>query len=118
MNFDFPFHFDRRGRTAVADDGDHLREMIEELLFTSPGERVNLPDFGCGLRQMVFAPNSPEMAAALQFTLQAALQRWLGDLLQVQDLEVTSVDSTLNINIQYIRRSTNQPVAVQITGTM
>ena len=64
--------------------------MIEQLLFTNPGERVNRPDFGSGLLQMVFAPNSPELAAALQFTMQAALQRWLGDVIEVQNLEVTA----------------------------
>ena len=71
MNIDFPFHFDGRGRTATAGDDDHICDMIEQLLFTSPGERVNRPDFGSGVLQMVFAPNSPELAAALQFTIQA-----------------------------------------------
>jgi uncharacterized protein len=117
MNIAFPWQFDRRGRTAFATDQDHLRDMIEQLMFTSPGERVNLPDFGCGLRQLVFAPNSPEMAAALQFTLQAALQRWLGDLILVQALQVTSVDAKLNINIQYALRSSQQSQPpLQITG--
>lgn len=101
MNIDFPFHFDSRGRTAAAGDEDHIREMIEQLLFTSPGERVNRPTFGSGLLQMVFAPNSPELAAALQFTVQAALQQWLGDLIQVQQLEVVSEDSTLRVTLNY-----------------
>ena len=57
--------------------------MIEQMLFTNPGERVNRPDFGSGLMQLVFAPNSPELAAALEFTLQAALDRWLGDVIEV-----------------------------------
>ncbi|MEN3335365.1 MAG: uncharacterized protein V7641_4730, partial [Blastocatellia bacterium] len=70
-------------------------------LFTSPGERVNRPSFGSGLLQMVFAPNSPELAAALQFTVQAALQQWLGDLIQVQQLEVTSEDSALRVTLNY-----------------
>ena len=118
MHITFPWQYDRRGRTALATDQDHLREMIEQLLFTSPGERVNLPDFGCGLRQLVFAPNTPEMAAALQFTLQAALQRWLGDLILVQALQVTSVDAKLNINIQYALRNSKQSVPpLQITGS-
>jgi phage baseplate assembly protein W len=95
MNIDFPFHFDDRGRTTTTDEDDHIRDMIEQLIFTNPGERVNRPDFGSGLLQMVFAPNSPELAAALQFTLQAALDRWLGDLIDVQKLEVSSEDSTL-----------------------
>jgi uncharacterized protein len=106
MNIDFPFHFDRRGRTATAADDDHIRDMIEELLFTNPGERVNRPDFGSGLLQLVFAPNSPELAATLQFTIQAALQRWLGDLIDLQALEVTSVDSTLQVVVQYVVKKT------------
>jgi len=106
MNVDFPFHFDRLGRTATAGDDDHIREMIEQLLFTNPGERVNRPDFGSGLLQLVFAPNSPELAAALQFTVQAALQRWLGDVIDLQSLEVTSEDSTLRVTVQYVVRRT------------
>ena len=106
MNIDFPWHFDTRGRTAATDDADHVRDMIEQLLLTSPGERVNRPDFGSGLLQMVFAPNSPELAAALQFTIQAALQQWLGDVIDVKNLEVTSVDSTLQIVLDYVVRRT------------
>jgi len=109
MNIDFPFHFDNLGRTATTSDDDHIRDMIEQLLFTNPGERVNRPDFGSGLLQLVFAPNSPELAATLQFTVQAALQRWLGDLIEVQALEVTSEDSTLRVILQYlVRRSGEQ----------
>jgi phage baseplate assembly protein W len=109
MNVDFPFHFDRLGRTATAGDDDHIRDMIEQLLFTNPGERVNRPDFGSGLLQLVFAPNSPELAAALQFTVQAALQRWLGDVIDLQSLEVTSEDSTLRVTVQYVVRRTGEP---------
>jgi phage baseplate assembly protein W len=118
MNIDFPFNFDGRGRTATIDDDEHINQMIEQLLFTNPGERVNRPDFGSGLLQMVFAPNSPELAAALQFTMHAALQRWLGDVIQLQNLEVTSQDSSLNINIQYTRRRTNKSTTVQIARTV
>jgi phage baseplate assembly protein W len=102
MNIDYPYHFDRLGRTATTGYDDHVRDMIEQLLFTNPGERVNRPDFGSGLLQLVFAPNSPELAAALQFTIQASLQRWLGDVIQVQGLEVTSRDSTLSVVLQYV----------------
>jgi len=101
MNIDFPFHYDTRGRTAATDDDDHVRDMIEQLLFTNPGERVNRPDFGSGLLQLIFAPNSPELAAALQFTVQAALQQWLGDVIQVQALEVSSEDSKLQVELKY-----------------
>jgi phage baseplate assembly protein W len=104
LQLDFPWHFDARGRTATVDDDEHLRDMIEQLLFTSPGERVNRPDFGSGVLELVFAPNSPELAAALQFTMRAALQRWLGDVLEVQDLEVTSDDASLRIDVAYLAR--------------
>src|SRR5436309_11602422 len=106
MNIDFPFQFDSRGRTATTGDDDHVRDMIEQLLFTNPGERVNRPDFGSGLLQLVFAPNSPELAAALQFTVQGALQRWLGDVIDVQSLEVTSEDASLRVVVQYVVRRT------------
>lgn len=108
MNIDFPFHFDNRGRTATTDDDDHIRDMIEEFLFTNPGERVNRPDFGSGLLQLVFAPNSPELAAALQVTIQAGLQRWLSDVILVQKVEVTSEDSMLRALIQYVVKRTNE----------
>ena len=108
MNIDYPFHFDARGRTAATSDDDHIRDMIEQLLFTNPGERVNRPDFGSGLLQMVFAPNSPELAAALQYTTQAALQRWLGDVIELQGLEVTSEDAALRVEVRYIVRRTGE----------
>ncbi|PSR15926.1 hypothetical protein C8255_20505 [filamentous cyanobacterium CCP3] len=108
-NLDFPFQFNALGRTAVSSADEHIRNLIEQLLFTNPGERLNRPEFGSGLLQLIFAPNSPELATALQFTLKAALQRWLGDLIEVQALEVLSQDSTLRIGVQYIvRRSGEQ----------
>ena len=103
---DYPFHFDNRGRTADTTADDHIRDLIEQVLFTSPGERVNRPTFGCGLNQLVFAPNSPELAAATQFLLQGALQQWLGDLIVVDSVAVKSTDSTLSVAISYLVRAT------------
>ncbi|MGB7923290.1 MAG: GPW/gp25 family protein [Pyrinomonadaceae bacterium] len=108
MNIDFPFHLDARGRTASTETDEHIRDLIEQLLFTNMGERVNRPDFGSRLRELVFAPNSPELAAALQATLQATIQRWLGDLISLLDLKVTSENSTLRILIQYVVLRTNE----------
>lgn len=115
LNIAVPFHFDYRGRTALVARADHIRAMLEQLLFTSPGERVNRPDLGSGLMQLVFAPNSPELAATLQFTIQAAIQRWLGDLITLQLLEVTSQDTRLQIVIHYIIRQTNTSQVAQFT---
>lgn len=117
MNIDFPFHFDGSGRTATVDDDDHIRDMIEQLLFTNPGERLNRPDFGSGLQQLVFAPNSPELAATLQFTVQAALQRWLGDLIEVRELTVSSQDATLSISLKYAVRRTQEERSAEFTRT-
>lgn len=118
MNIAYPFRFDKRGRTATANDADHVRDMIEQFLFTSPGERVNRPDFGSGLRQMVFAPNRIEVAATLQFTLKAALQRWLGDVIAVQGLEVDSIDSLLSVSVQYSLVGTGETGFVTVQGSL
>lgn len=110
---DYPYQFDRRGRTAEPQDDDaHIRDLIEQVLFTSPGERVNRPDFGTGLMQLVFQPNSVELAAATQVLVQGALQRWLGDLIAVESVDVEAEDSTLRVTVQYtVRRSQAQATA-------
>jgi uncharacterized protein len=113
MNLDFPLHFDGRGRTAETDYEGHIRDLIEQLLFTAPGERVNRPDFGSGLQQLVFAPNSDELAAATQFLVQGALQQWLGDLIQVDAVQVESEDSALRVVVQYTVRRTQQRQVAQ-----
>lgn len=108
MNIDFPFHFDNRGRTGSTDHDDHIKDMIEQVLFTSPGERVNRPDFGSGLMQLVFAPTSDELATAAEFTVQGALQQWLGDLIQVEKVVVDSQESMLRVEVQYVVRRSGE----------
>jgi phage baseplate assembly protein W len=115
MNIDFPFHFDTRGQTATTDRDGHIRDMIELLLFTDPGERVNRPDFGSGLRQLVFAPNSPVLADALQMSLQAALERWLGDLIELEELTVTSQEAELRILVRYRVRDEQASSTLELT---
>jgi phage baseplate assembly protein W len=105
---DVPFHFDDTGRTGGTTAEDHVRDLIEQVLLTAPGERVMRPDFGSGLLAMPFEPNSPELASALQFTMQAALQRWLGDLIEVRRLEVTARESTLAVVIEYALQRTGE----------
>lgn len=108
MNIDYPIHFDPRGRTSETGDENHIRDLIEQVLFTSPGERVNRPDFGSGVMQLVFAPNSDALVAATQLSVEGALQQWLGDLIQVEDVKVSSEDSALRVDVQYIIRRTQQ----------
>ena len=115
MNIDYPYAIDGHGRTASTTDDDHIRDMIEQILFTSPGERVNRPSFGSGLMQMVFEPNSTELAAALQFTLQASLQQLLGNLIQLQGVQVANIDNVLQVNVQYIVRGDQQTQSAQFS---
>jgi hypothetical protein len=103
---DYPFRFDTRGRTAEAAEEAHIRDLIEQVLFTAPGERVNRPTFGCGLMQLVFAPNSDALAATSQFLVQGALQQWLGELIVVESVQVENDDATLRVAIQYVIRRT------------
>jgi len=116
MDIDFPYHIGGRGRTAAAaNDDSHIREMIEQLLFTSPGERVNRPNFGTGLLQLVFAPNSDTLAAATQFLVQGGLQQWLGDRILIQSVDVATQDSTLTVTVQYIVRNTQAQQVAQFS---
>jgi len=102
----FPFRIDRRGRTAAPTYEEHVRDLIEQLLFTGPGERVMRPGFGCGLLDLVFAPTSPELVAALELSVRAALQRWLGELIEVEFLDVSVADGTVRVHLRYVVRRT------------
>lgn len=102
MQVAFPFRVDGRRRTALASDEDHIRQMIELVLFTAPGERVNRPEFGSGAQQLLFGPSSPELAPTLQCVVQGALQQWLGDRIRVEAVEVSSEDNRLQVLVQYL----------------
>jgi phage baseplate assembly protein W len=115
MSLDYPYHFDGRGRTADTTESDHIRDLIEQVLFTSPGERVNRPDFGSGILKLVFAPNGDALAAATQATVLGALQRWLGDRITVEAVQVDQEDATLTVTVQYVVRKTQQRQVAQFS---
>jgi phage baseplate assembly protein W len=98
---DHPYHFDSQGRTATTGALDHIRDLIEQVLFTSPGERVMRPDFGAGLLQLVFEPNSAAIAGTAQFLVKSGLQRHLSHLIAVEAVDVETLDSTLQVSIVY-----------------
>jgi hypothetical protein len=116
MNINFPFRIDSRKRTASTAEEDHVRDLIEQLLFTAPGERVNRPTFGTGLPQMIFGPNTPEIAAAVQFLVQGALQQYLADVIQVASVQVDAVESTLRVQVEYVLTRTQQRLTTQFTA--
>lgn len=118
MDIAFPFAIDGHGRTARADYPAHVRQMIEQLIFTSPGERVNRPEFGSGILQLLFAPNSPELAATVQFTLQAAIQASLSDVIELRNLTASAQDSTLTIELSYVLRRTGEDQTASFTRTL
>lgn len=109
MPISFPYRIDRTGRTAgPADHAAFVRELIEQVLFTAPGERVNRPTFGTGANQLVFAPASDEMAAVTQQLVRSALQQWLADWIEVQAVTVRADDATLEVTVSYLVRRTRE----------
>lgn len=104
--WDFPYAVDGSGRTATTDDDGHVRDLIEQVLFTSPGERVMRPDFGSGLLGLVFEPGGAEVAATTQYLVQGALQHWLGDVIAVESVVVDAVDAALVVRVAYVVRRT------------
>jgi len=119
MNVSLPYRVDGRARTAeAADEAAHIRDLIETVLFTVPGERANRPDFGCGLLQFVFAPNSVELAATLQALVQGSLQQWLGGLIRIEEVTAESVDATLTIEVRYAVLATEIRRSASFTRTV
>ena len=108
MLLDYPFHFDGRNRTAEAAGPAHVRQLIEQLLFTQPGERVNRPEFGSGVMQLVFAAASPEVAATAEFLVRGGLQQFLADRIAVSRVSVEAVDSRLVIEVDYVIVATGE----------
>ncbi len=118
MNLNFPYQFDGRGRTQEAAMQEYVKQLVEQVLFTSPGERVNLPDFGSGLLQLTFAPNSVEMAAATQFAVQGALQKWLSNYVKVQSVVASAQDAVLTVTVTYsLLNSDVTQVQTFVSGT-
>lgn len=115
----FPLRLDASGRTALADDERYLKGLVEQVLFTRPGERVNRPDLGSGVDALVFAPSGDELAGATRALVHGALQSHLGDLVRIDRVEVTAVDATLEVTVVYtpLRASAGDgPRAVQVTA--
>jgi len=108
MQIAYPLRIDQNRRTAATDEETHVRDMIEQLLFTAPGERVMRPTFGSGVMQLVFAPNSLELAATTQFLVEGALHQWLGDIIELRGVMIAADDATLRVEISYVIRATQQ----------
>ena len=99
---DHPYHFDTQGRSARTGHAEHVRDLIEQLLFTAPGERVMRPDFGVGLSALLFEPNAQALAGTAQFLVEAGLQRHLSHLIRVEEVEVQALDAVLQLRLRYV----------------
>jgi phage baseplate assembly protein W len=108
VNVGFPYHVDGRGRTADAGADDHLRDLIEQVLFTAPGERVMRPDFGSGLLGLLFEPGGPELVATTQQLVQGALQQELGHLIAVDSVEVSQEEGVFRVSVSYVALRTRE----------
>lgn len=110
MHVKFPFSIDRAGRVASTDNYDeHIVELIEQVLFTAPGERVNRPDFGCGILQLVFQPENSQLATTTSAMIQASLSKWLGALIRVVNVTGQTIDSELLVTVEYTVLQTGKP---------
>ena len=103
---------------AENDFAEHVKQMILQVLFTSPGERINRPDFGCGIRRMVFAPNDDVTASLTQITILQALNTWLGSLITVQEVKVEANNERLEIGISYSLKAQNGPQYLNVEVTI
>ena len=117
-NVDFPYHVDGRGRTADTGGDDHLRDLIEQVLFTAPGERVMRPDFGSGLLGLVFEPGGPELVATTQHLVQGSLQQELGNLIAVESVEVDQDEGAFTVSVSYVALETQQRTTATFTGSV
>jgi uncharacterized protein len=110
-SFKYPIAIDRSLGT-MAEENDfaaHVRQMILQVLFTSPGERINRPDFGCGIKRMVFAPNSDVTASLAQITIAQALNAWMGTLINFGRVKVEAIEEKLMIHISYSLKAMSEP---------
>jgi phage baseplate assembly protein W len=116
----YPFAIDRSLGTLRQEKlyAQHVRQMMMQVLMTSPGERVNRPDFGCGLRRMVFAPNSDASANLLQVMVMQALDKWLGDLIEVLEVKVAAVNERMEVSVVYMIKATQQRQYLNIEVTV
>lgn len=108
MQFNYPFRISDKGHTVTVNEEEHIRQLIEQVLFTAQGERVNRPSFGSGINQLIFAPNSDVLATTIQILVQGALQQWLNNLIKVESVKVQSDESTLQVEVQYTLRLSQQ----------
>jgi phage baseplate assembly protein W len=118
--FKFPIAVDAGGRGELVKERDYPRyvsQLIRQVLLTAPGERVNRPDFGAGLRRMVFAPLDDSTATLVQTTVFQSLDRWLGNLISVDEVRARVEESTLFVDVTYTIKSRGEQKVLNLEVT-
>jgi phage baseplate assembly protein W len=119
-DYAFPFRIDGSGQAGQAGYEAHVEQMVKQVLLTSPGERIDLPEFGCGLRRLVFAPHDENLNATTQMIVRQSLTKWLGTVIDVQRVRVlepgelgpaelaanTDPEAVLALVVEYVVRDT------------
>jgi phage baseplate assembly protein W len=113
--FGFPFSIDGLGQVDTMTGDENIRAKIIQVLLTTPGERINLPEFGCGLRDLIFDPNNEILSATTEFNVNQALQRWMGDEIVVEGVDISSEEDALLVEVSYIRRDRLERNKVKIS---
>lgn len=116
--FAFPYHISPAGTTAVTNRDGQIRDMVEQVLFTRRGERVNRADFGAGLHEMLFSENSPEIAGAVQHMVQASLQQWLSEVIEVRAVRAEAVENLLRVTVVYSNLGDSEVRRTVVEGTL
>jgi phage baseplate assembly protein W len=116
--FSFPYRISPTGTTAETDRDGQIRDMVEQVLFTRKGERINRPEFGAGMHEMLFSENSPEIAAAAQHMVQASLQQWLAEVIEIRAVRAEAIDNLLRVNVVYSLIGDDQERHTMVEGRL
>jgi Bacteriophage baseplate protein W len=119
-DYAFPFHIDAASRQAAESAyAPHVEEMVRQVLLTSPGERADLPEFGCGIRQLLFAPHSEAIDATVQILVLQALTKWLDGIIKVGSVRVAPPEESgdealLILRIEYLLLASRAPQTIEV----
>jgi phage baseplate assembly protein W len=112
----FPYALDSGGHTACADDEEAVRQMLEQILFVAPGERVNRPEFGCHLQSLTFAARTNELTTAVQALVEGALRKWAGDAIHIRDVKVEVLEQLVVVTVRYVEARTQRLRQVTVSN--
>lgn len=112
----FPYALDSGGRTAQTDPAHRIEQLLEQILFVSPGERVNRPEFGSPLLNLTFAARTNELTTAIEALVQGSLRKWIGDAVEIEDVDVSVQQSVVVVAVRYVDPRTGAPRQIRVSN--